>query len=321
MIMTLFSAPITNNKNITFDQKYEKVGFDCPNASAVIIQAAGFFNGKQVGTSPLIADWKARFLPVSPGMSQKVLGQVCSATAAGSASSGGGQPSGSSAVGAPNVGVTPPAQTKLFTGSGIVVNGAGYLLTNVHVVNGCSKIVANVVGLGPVPAVVEAMDPKDDLALLRTLPGYGAPAQFRSQSQPARLGESVAVIGYPLNGLLSSEPKATFGEVSSEAGVNNDYTQIQISAPVQPGNSGGPVFDASGKVIGIVVSQVSYKVAAITGSMPQNLNFAIRGEIAQIFMTAHGLRFDASDRGWRLQTDEIAERGERSTVQVFCTKP
>jgi hypothetical protein len=122
----------------------------------------------------------------------------------------------------------------------------------------------------------------------------------------------------PLTGILSTEPKATFGQVNSVAGANNDYTLLQISAPVQPGNSGGPVFDASGLVIGVVVSQASMALSSITGSVPQNINFAIRGEFAQIFLTAHGVKFET---GWgqrKLETDEIAAVGQRSTVLVAC---
>src|SRR5262249_12863810 len=142
------------------------------------------------------------------------------------------------------------------------------------------------------PATIDAADPKNDLAVLKIASGaqIGVPARFRDTSKPARLGESIGVIGYPLTGFLSTEPKATFGQVNSVAGAYNDYTLLQISAPVQPGNSGGPVLDSSGLVIGVVESQASMAVATLAGNVPQNVNFAIRGEVAQIFLAARGIK-------------------------------
>jgi S1-C subfamily serine protease len=194
------------------------------------------------------------------------------------------------------------------------------VLTNNHVVNHCKSIVVKAMGFPPGAAAVDATDPKNDLAVLRAVnaAALGEPVRFRIQSQPGKLGESIGVIGYPLAGILSSEPKATFGQINSVAGVNNDYTLLQISAPVQPGNSGGPVLDASGLVIGIVVSQASPVMAALAGNVPQNVNFAIRGEMAQIFLAAHGIKVSTGRRWHTRSTDEIAAAGQRSTVFVAC---
>jgi S1-C subfamily serine protease len=196
------------------------------------------------------------------------------------------------------------------------------VLTNGHVVAGCKSIAIKAPEGSPVAVVVDAIDPKNDLAVLATAKGeaVGTPAVFRNASKPGKLGESVGAIGYPLAGLLSSEPKATFGQINSVAGMNNDYTLLQISAPVQPGNSGGPVLDHSGLVVGIVVSQASPAVAAMTGSVPQNVNFAIRGEVAQIFLAARHVAV-ATGSGFRtLATDEIAAIGVKSTVLIVCAE-
>lgn len=200
------------------------------------------------------------------------------------------------------------------------VDSDGYVLTNVHVVNGCQSIAVKTLRQPPVPGVIEAVDPKNDLALLRIRGGYGAPVTFRSQARPARLGENVMAIGYPLFGILSNEPKATFGQVNSVAGINNDYTLLQVSAPIQPGNSGGPVLDESGMVVGVVVSELAPAIISRIGAVPQNVNFAIRGELAQIFMTAHGVPFAQEASGRRLRNDEIAAQAEATTAQVFCLK-
>ena len=101
--------------------------------------------------------------------------------------------------------------------------------------------------------------------------------------------------------------------------IGNDYTLLQISAPIQAGNSGGPVLDESGNVIAIVVSQASLALASKIGNIPQNVNFAIRGEMAQIFMQAHGVRFKVGDRKKKLRTVEIADTGQKSTVFIVCS--
>ncbi len=216
--------------------------------------------------------------------------------------------------------LAPPAQSrpKLSTGSGIVVNEEGYVLTDAHVIKSCKSIAVKPQNGDAQFAKLEAIDPKNDLALIKTTAGYGQPAQFRPQSNPVKLGETIGVIGYPLTGYLSTEPKATFGQINSVAGLGNDSTLLQISAPVQPGNSGGPVLDTSGNVVGIVVSQASLALISKTGSIPQNVNFAIRGELAQIFMQAHGVRFKVGDHKRELRTEEIADEGQKSTALVIC---
>ena len=215
----------------------------------------------------------------------------------------------------------PPTQMHVASGSGIFVNEDGFVLTNNHVAGACKALIVKAYNDKPTTGVIEAVDPKNDLALIRTHAGYGAPVTFRPQDKPPRLGEDVGVIGYPLPGILSNEPKATFGQISSVAGMNNDFTLLQISAQIQPGNSGGPVFDERGSVVGVVVSTASAALIARIGVVPQNINFAIRGEIAQIFMNSHSVSFHTGEAWRKLDTADMAEAGVKSTAQVLCLKP
>jgi S1-C subfamily serine protease len=305
-LMTVYSAPRTNAHKITMDSHIQRTAFDCDKKMFYGIQTTGFLNGQQVGAGPVAADWKTKLVPLgNDPFAQRILSTACSLPLT----------TGNSAP-AP----APPVQPKpkFSTGSGFFVNDEGYILTDAHVVKSCKGIAVKPLNANAMSATLEAVDPKNDLALIKTTAGFGQPVQFRSESDPARLGETIGVVGYPLIGILSSEPKATFGQVNSVAGMGNDYTLLQISAPLQAGNSGSPVFDASGNVIAIVVSQASPLLIGKTLSLPQNVNFAIRGELAQIFMQAHGVKFKVSDRKKKLRTDEIAEAGQKSAALLVC---
>ena len=300
-VMTVLSGPQTNSHNITFDRRVNKVVFNCADRTFQSVQVIAYLGEKRAGSSPENNDWRTTMKPVgADGMNNRALTLVCNAALPGSA---------------------PVAEKpKAVTGSGVVVDGVGDILTANHVVAHCKSITVKTATSKAFDAAVFGVDPKNDLAIVKLAydAPLGEPAHFRVQSQPARLGETVGVIGYPLTGYLSSEPKATFGQVNSVAGINNDYTLLQISAPVQPGNSGGPVLDESGQVIGVLVGTAPMAVVALTGSVPQNVNFAVRGEVAQIFMAARGIKVVTGHRQQAESTEAVAAQGLKSTVLVQC---
>lgn len=321
-VVTIYPEPSVNAHGFLMDRFAQMDAFDCPGRRGVGIRTIGYLNSKDVASSPELTGWQEKLkpLPEDP-MTQNGFDLVCN----GAAHAPGPQIAGLPIPAQPTPGQATPGSpptgaTHISSGSGVFVNAEGVVLTNAHVAAGCKALGVKALGVPAVQGTLEAVDPKNDLALVRTTARYGSPADFRAESRPARLGEDIGVIGYPLAGILSSEPKATFGQVNSVAGMNNDYTLLQISAPVQPGNSGGPVLDASGLVVGVVVSKASPALAAKVGIAPENVNFAIRGELAQIFMTAHGVRFNTDESGRRLRNDEIASIGERSTAQLLCVK-
>src|SRR5262249_58217041 len=90
-------------------------------------------------------------------------------------------------------------------------------------------------------------------------------------------GDQVVAIGYPLHGLLTSDLTVTTGIISSLAGLHNDTRFLQISAPVQPGNSGGPLHDSSGNIVGVGSAKLhALRILKATGDIPQNINFAMK---------------------------------------------
>ena len=137
-------------------------------------------------------------------------------------------------------------------------------------------------------------------------------------SPDLRVGDTAINYGYPLFGELSDSAKLNAGYVNSLAGYNNDSGVIQYSAPTQPGNSGGPVLDHSGNVIGVVSSGLSKRYAEESGHIAQNVNFAIKSTILEGFLKASKVPFEKADSTEKLELPDIAEKAEAFTVLVGC---
>ncbi|SIS65347.1 S1 family peptidase [Phaeovulum vinaykumarii] len=169
------------------------------------------------------------------------------------------------------------------TGTGFAVTPDGMILTNNHVAGECRSLTVD-----GAPAALIAADADLDLALVQMTGATGLSSAAFSP-RPAALNADVTVAGYPLAGLLGGL-NITRGSVTGMKGLGGDMRQMQISAPVQPGNSGGPVVDAEGHVIGVVVSKLDAQfIQNEIGDIPQNVNFAIRGEIAKLFLSQNGV--------------------------------
>jgi S1-C subfamily serine protease len=170
-------------------------------------------------------------------------------------------------------------------------------------------------------ARVTATDEQRDLALLTVQGDAGPVLSFRAGPE-VRRGEGVVTYGFPLSGILSSGPTLTTGEVSALAGLRDNPTQFQISAPVQPGNSGGPLLDLSGHVMGVVVSKLNaQRIAQSTGDIPQNVNFAVKGTEALEFLRRNGVQPRMAPAGAAPRSAaEVGEIALPSTVFLRCMR-
>ncbi|MBR0674143.1 trypsin-like peptidase domain-containing protein [Roseomonas soli] len=217
-------------------------------------------------------------------------------------------------------GARPNPQARASTGTGFVV-GPDQVLTNHHVVEGCSRIFVRAADgrTLPVPQA-PASDARRDLALVRA-PGNPGPA-LAFRANPVRRGESVVTYGFPLAGLLSSGPTLTTGEVSALSGLADNQTQFQISAPVQQGNSGGPLLDRQGNVVGVIVSKLNAaRIAQRTGDIPQNVNFAVKGTEALDFLRRNGVQPVLRESpGEERSAAEVGEQVHPSTVFIRCER-
>ena len=144
-----------------------------------------------------------------------------------------------------------------WSGTGFALKN-GYIVTNYHVVENARNItVQGIKGSFSTEykATVVATDKFNDLALIKIsdsrFSGFGT-IPYRIKTSTSEVGEEVFVLGYPLTSTMGDEIKLTTGVVSSKTGFQGDVSLYQISAPIQPGNSGGPLFDGNGNLIGIV---------------------------------------------------------------------
>jgi S1-C subfamily serine protease len=283
------------------------------NEGKVSLEMAYFSEGGKLTNIDFRRDWKSKFAAPEKGSDvAAAMTQACDRLA--------GQTDGGGAAVLKKAAPATPAVRSVSSGSGIVITPNGLILTNEHVVRQCDSIQVVLDSTRTVRAALRVADAARDLALLAVEESFPLAVPVRQDAAP-RLGEPVAVIGYPLVNVLSAQPNVSFGHVNSTVGVKGNPAQMQIDVPIQRGNSGGPVVDAAGNLIGIVVSKLdALKLAKNTGDLPQNINFAIRGDVVRSFLEAQHVDFTASSASSKLENTEIANRGTAVTVLVRCIR-
>jgi S1-C subfamily serine protease len=201
--------------------------------------------------------------------------------------------------------------------TGIAISPEGHILTAYHGVDECREVkVAQADGELDTASVV-ARDKQNDLAVLKLPRRVRQVATLRDTA--VRSGENVLAIGYPLANMLSSNATVTTGSISALSGMGDDSRLVQFSAPVQPGNSGGPLLDAGGNVAALVQSKLNaLRVAMVTGDIPQNVNFGVKTSVLRIFLDANGIPYRTGPFTREMHPPEVAEAARRFTVLVEC---
>ena len=237
---------------------------------------------------------------------------------------------------------SPPSKSA-GTGSGFFVSQLGHIVTNEHVVRNCGSITVGDSTANQVGATLLEKDKRNDLALLRISSTQMASAESKSlisklglrveistpsiplasggllRPDDVELGEDLLVSGYPYGDIFSNTIKVTKGIVSANKGMGDDSSQFQMDAAVQAGNSGGPIYDENGNIVGVVVQQLNkLKVAKVMGSLPENVNFGIKASTVRQFLTAAGLPTKWSNRSKRRSTKDLAKIAKNQTVMVVC---
>jgi Trypsin-like peptidase domain len=217
------------------------------------------------------------------------------------------------------------------TGTGFAVTADGVIITNYHVISECRAPIKARLDGSPdylYEATLLAGDPDRDLAALKIGQRTGLGQQWPEQDVPRAIfrhgpalqqGETAITYGFPLHGLLAQNGNVTLGYVSALSGMRDDHRYIQVTTPVQQGNSGGPLYDHSGHIIGVVVAKLdALKVMLATGDVPQNVNFAISVDTVRQFVSEHNWKVVEEDSSAELQPPEIAKKARQSTYLIEC---
>ena len=201
------------------------------------------------------------------------------------------------------------------SGSGFFVT-PNHIITNNHVTDRCDELSVNNKVYKSKVTLFDT-DENTDLSILIT----GKPSQhflsFRDR-KPVTTGEQSITLGYPFSSSLGSNIKVTTGNVAALTGFRNNIAELQLTSPVQPGNSGGPLLDHNGNVIGVIVSRLE-KSREITGDRPaQNVNFAIKSNMVKIFMDLNRIDYVERKANGSKSVSEIVKESENATVKVVC---
>jgi serine protease Do len=221
-------------------------------------------------------------------------------------------PDGDYANGPTTANATPGA-TPSGIGTGFFINATD-ILTAAHVVADCGHVSL----ASGAPLRVAEMNEALDLALLSS-PEPSTNWLVLGGLPDARLGERVFALGYPYAGILSSRLTVTGGNVSARDGILPDESRLMISAPIQPGNSGGPVLNKRGEVLGVVVSRLDeLTVLGATGTLPQNMNFAVPPDAMMGFLADADVLFPARRAAPFLVEDGLPPEVEAAIVPLEC---
>ena len=201
------------------------------------------------------------------------------------------------------------------SGSGFFITNSGHIISNYHVVDSCNEVKVHFKGDEKKTKIL-AKDLVNDLVLLKSeiIPDE----IFAIAKEDIGLLEEVYVAGFPFGKEISSSIKVTRGVVSSLSGVGDNYSNIQIDAPLQPGNSGGPIIDENGNVVGVAVAKLDFeKIIEIFGVIPEDTNFGIKSSVVKTFLKANNVAL-ATPINKELSKKAIGQKITNATVYLDC---
>jgi len=177
----------------------------------------------------------------------------------------------------------PKSSGAIATGTGFLFGSQDYIITNYHVVKGTSEVKVKFTNGESINAEVVARDTQNDIAVLKLTksPSFQTREMRFGDSSMVRMGDEVFTIGYPHIGIMGFKPKYTEGVISAVTGIKDDPTVFQTTVPIQPGNSGGPLFNEKGEVVGLTTSSLSLLAMESMGAVPQNVNYAVKSSFVK----------------------------------------
>ncbi len=204
----------------------------------------------------------------------------------------------------------------LRTGTAFFINESGNMLTAAHVQRGCTFMEASLADQ-VFPVFYEKSSDLLDVAVLKSNRTASRKLPLRS-GENIELGESVTSVGYPLQGLLATSASLTRGNISAESGIQGSYGMFQFSAPIQPGNSGGPIVSDNGELLGMAVSTLSAEALAKQGLIPQNINFALNAKYIAAFLRREKIPFSEIESKTPGEMKIANEAALSTTAKLNC---
>lgn len=163
-------------------------------------------------------------------------------------------------------------------------------------------------------------DSANDLALLKVELPASVPMKIGT-SAGIEKGFEVLALGYPLPGLQGQEQKATFGRVNALSGPAGDFRFFQVDVPIQPGNSGGPLFNRAGEVVGVVTATLSQKaVLETSGALAQGVNYAVKSDYLFPLLGSANRSAATDEHGPKKEWPALVKELEGSVVLVIATR-
>ena len=201
------------------------------------------------------------------------------------------------------------------SGTGFAVSSSGHVITNYHVIQGCQTVKIHYKGKS-IRASLVTFDPKNDLALLK---GDFRPSTVLSLSNGTpELLQDIYVAGYPFGRRISTGVKVTKGIISSLTGIGNNFSQMQIDAAIQPGNSGGPILDDKGNVVGVAVAKLDYRnILKNFGVIPEDTNFGIKTNVVRNILESSGVSLSNAS-GSSISKSKLGKMISDGTYYLSC---
>lgn len=193
------------------------------------------------------------------------------------------------------------------SGTGFFVSGQGHIVTNHHVIDGCSSVKAVISGK-EYESKILAVDKVNDLAILKS--NIKPTKVYSVSDEDGQLLEEVIVAGYPLGKKISAAIKATSGTVTALAGLGDNYAEFQTDAALNSGNSGGPIINEYGNVIGVAVSKIQQEGV-------ESFNFGIKSSVLKIFANANGIKFLPPNRK-EMKKKDLGKLITEGTIYLDC---
>ncbi len=201
------------------------------------------------------------------------------------------------------------------SGSGFAVSSDGHVITNYHVVDGCEKVVVHTKE-NDFPVRMITYDPKNDLALLKG--DFSPKTVFALSNSSPQLLQDVYVAGFPFGDKVSTSIKVTKGIVSSLTGLGNNFSNIQIDAALQSGNSGGPILDDFGNVVGVAVAKLDSKYMFDEfGIIPENTNFGVKSSVVRSVLESNNVKISNANKS-SISKSQLGEMIANGTYYISC---